>query len=164
MIDKLLPNEQAGNEESHVSDAHVSYKPKLVPVLLREHQALISLYKDIVAIEKQGQSNLSESKLTKFYDIFSGHLIKKRLALYPYTNNLCNDADASECVSSIKSEMYRIGKELHVLLSQHKKNQRVITENFIKKFEVLGQALSKQLSIEEKHLFPVYQAACLTKF
>ena len=106
MFEELLPNAQTGNIKSHVLNTHVSYKPTLIPVLLHEHQTLLSLCSDTIEAAKKGNSDLSKQNLSKFYDVFSGHLIKKRFALYPYSNHLSKDADASEYVSSIKSEMY----------------------------------------------------------
>ena len=161
MYEQLVPNDHISNNESHVPDTSVSYKPTLIPSLLHEHKTLLSLCRDTLQAAKKGNSELSKRKLSKFNDVFSGHLIKKRYALYIYLNQLFEDDAASKRASKMKSEMYRIGKDLHVLSSLYAHSQKVITSNFINKFENLGQALARQLQYEESQLFPVYQDACL---
>ena len=161
MFEELLPNEHTANTKSHASNTHVSYKPTLIPVLLHEHQILLSLCSDTLEAAKMGNSDLSKQNLSKLHDVFSWHLIKKRYALYIYLNQLLEDDNASVRASLVKSEMYRIGKELHVLSSLYAKGQRGINKVFIEKFEILGKSLAKQIKNEESHLFPAYQAACL---
>jgi len=144
-------------KKSYAGDTKIPYKPKLIPVLLSEHQALLSLYGDILASAKVKDTDLTKLKLNKFKDLFSGHLIKENVSLYTYLSHSITDNDTSEAITFMKSEMYGIGKEVNSFLRHYTSEHADIDNVFIEKLEGLGKALVRRIENEEAHLYPVYQ-------
>jgi len=144
-------------KKSYAGDTKIPYKSKLIPVLLNEHKALLSLYGDILAAANAKDADRTKLKLNKFKDLFSGHLIKENVSLYTYLSHSITDNDTSEAINLMKSEMYGIGKEVNSFLRHYTSEHADIDNVFIEKLEGLGEALVRRIENEEAHLYPVYQ-------
>ena len=147
------------NKVSYAPNTKIPYKPKLIPMLMGEHQALLSLYGEIIDAAKAGNSGLTKRKLGKFKDLFGGHLIKENVSLYTYLKHSIADEDTAEIVNSMKSEMYGIGKDVNAFLRLYTSEEGSIDSAFLKQFEAIGEALVRRIENEEDHLYPVYQPA-----
>jgi len=145
-------------EPVYAPNTSIKFDHDLIEVLEAEHQALLKLFGNVLNFVKVGRQEQARRSLIKFRDLLVGHILKENTSLYIYLKHAVEDDATTEIVTTMKTEMDDIGRVVVKFLNDHIKNPANLDQEFVEKFEVIGEKLVRRIQNEESHLYPVYSA------
>lgn len=165
LLDRLAPEKIKGavpktaneTQESFAPNTRIAYKSTLVPTLEQEHKELMGVYWKALAAAQNHKKELTRKLLLKFKEQFVDHLLKENTSLYIYLRKSAKKPSAEEAVTSVKSEMDKIGRSIMRFLEESTKEDAVYDVVFVDKLTQMGEALSKRIEKEEAYVYPNYQ-------
>ena len=124
-----------------------------------EHQALLQMYNDILALANESKFSELKSQIPMFVNTFMEHIKKEADEIYTFLENnldINKDGLLLNEIKSIKKDMIPIRKKVDILHLKYRELDSKNVRNFIEDFNYLGGVLLKRIEIEEHKLFQYY--------
>lgn len=137
----------------------VQYDPRLIDQLKLEHQALLSIYKEIQESYKVKNTNKLVIDLGRFRTQLTGHLLKENVRFYMYVESLLTqDPTSIQIIQQFRQEMDGIGKAVIDFLDKYRavNDNPQLMSSFGEDLEKIGSVLAKRILNEEGTLYPLY--------
>lgn len=165
LLDRLAPEKTKGavpktvneTQESFAPNTRIAYKSTLVPTLEQEHKELMAIYWKALAAAQNHKTELTRKLLLKFKEQFVDHLLKENTSLYIYLRKSAKKPSTKQAVTSVKSEMDKIGRSIMRFLEESVKEDAVYDVVFVDKLTQMGDALSQRIEKEEAYVYPNYR-------
>ena len=165
LLDRLAPEKMKGavpktvneTQESFAPNTRIAYKSTLVPTLEQEHKELMAIYWKALAAAQNHKTELTRKLLLKFKEQFVDHLLKENTSLYICLRKSAKKPSTKQAVTSVKSEMDKIGRSIMRFLEESVKEDAVYDVVFVDKLTQMGDALSQRIEKEEAYVYPNYR-------
>jgi len=138
------------------------YFAGLIDKLKRDHQALFTSYRAILAAFQANDIAVAAEELGRFRLAINSHLTMEGVRLYAYLEReLSRDPENQALVHDFRREMDRIGQSVVGFLAKYAELGRnpALSDSFGRDLEAVGKVLTQRIQREEVLLYPLYTRA-----
>lgn len=142
------------------TDGCISYDPRLIDTLLRDHAELGRLYGRIDNALQARNFHEVRSFLVTFKSRFEAHLLTENLRFYNYLEqSLAADPGILRMVRGFRIEMNEIANEVVTFIKQYQSSdfEPETRRRFAQDYAAVGKRLEHRLDCEEDSLYRLYR-------
>ena len=139
----------------------INYDPGLITSLKSDHHDLVDIFQRVWSegYEVHNFRKLS-NLMTQFKSGFQTHLIKENVRFYVYLEQtLVDDVHTLQVVKDFRTDMNEIATAVVQFCKRysHEAFTSEMVRDFKKDYQMIGEALTRRIGLEEKELYTLYK-------